>query len=83
MYRHRHRYRRRYSRGGGGAAAAAAEGQPEVRGRGSPSHLVPIRGGRVLLTEILLPGSARLASNCSTGNCLSNFNQRMSSKSSN
>ena len=42
-----------------------------------------LRGGRVLLTEILLPRIARLASNCSTGNCLSSFNKRISSKNSN
>ena len=42
------------------------------------------RGGEgVLLTEILLPRIARLASNCSTGNCLSNFNKGISSKGSN
>ena len=41
------------------------------------------KGGRVLLTEILLPRIARLASSCSTGNLLSNFNKRISSKSSN
>ena len=35
-----------------------------------------LRGGRVLLTEMLLPRIARLASNCSTGGCLSNFNER-------
>ena len=40
--------------------------------------------GYVLLTEILLPRIARLASNRSTtGNCPSNFNKRASSKSSN
>ena len=37
-----------------------------------------VRGGRVLLTEILLPPS-----NCLTGNCLTNFNERISSKVSN
>ena len=37
-------------------------------------------GGRVLLTEMLLPRIARLASNCLTGNCLSTFNKRISSK---
>ena len=37
----------------------------------------------VLLAEILPPRIARLASNCSTGNRLSNFNKRISSKSSN
>ena len=40
-------------------------------------------GGRVLLTEILLPRIARLPSNCSTGNCLSDCNKRTSSNSSN
>ena len=55
----------------------------ESRGRGG--HTAFVRGGRALLTEILLPQIARLASNCSTGNCLSNykFNKRISSKSSN
>ena len=41
------------------------------------------RGGRVLLTEILLPRIARLASNCSTGNCLSSVNKQLLSKSLN
>ena len=41
------------------------------------------RGGRVLLTEIPLPRIARLASNCSTGSRLPNFNERISSKGSN
>ena len=41
------------------------------------------RGGRVLLTEILLPRFAWLASNCSTGNCLSSFNKRTSANNSN
>ena len=36
------------------------------------------RGGRVPLTEILT-----VASKCSTGSCLSNFNKRISSNSSN
>ena len=38
------------------------------------------RGGRVLLTEILLPRIARRASNCLIGGCLSNCNERISSK---
>ena len=41
------------------------------------------RGGRVLLTETLLPRIARLATNCSTGNNLSKFKKRTNSKSSN
>ena len=48
--------------------------------RYEPQHS---EGGRVLLPEILLPRIAPLASNCSTGNRLSNFNQRVGSKSSN
>ena len=46
------------------------------------SNEVHVRGGRVLLTEILLSRIARLASNCWTGSCLSDFNKRISSKSS-
>ena len=42
-----------------------------------------VRGGRVLLTERLLPRIAPLASNCSTGNCLSDFNKRISSNNFN
>ena len=41
------------------------------------------RGVRVLLTVILLPRIARLSSNCSTGDCVSNFNKRISSNNSN
>ena len=37
-----------------------------------------LRGGRVLLTERIT-----VASNCSTGNCPSSFDKRISSKSSN
>ena len=40
------------------------------------------RGGRVLLTEMPSARIARLASNCSIGNRLSDFDQRISSKSS-
>ena len=47
-------------------------------------HLVGLwEGGMILLTEILLPRIARLALNCSTGNCLSNFTKKISSNNSN
>ena len=39
--------------------------------------------GGVLPTEIPLPRIARPASNCSTGNCLSSFDTRISTKGSN
>ena len=53
-------------------AGRPAKGDPKVRG-----------GGRVLLTEVLSARIARLASNCSTGNCSSNFAWRKSSNNSN
>ena len=54
-----------------------------AEGRRTSQAAVVKRGGGYLLTEILLPRNARLASNCSTGNCLSSFNKRTSSKNSN
>ena len=58
---------------------AVKEGSAAHRGELARVH----EGGRVLLTEIPLPRIARLASNCSTGSCLYNFDKRTSSKSSN
>ena len=50
---------------------------------GVTDRSITYEGGRVMLTEILLPRIARLASNSSTGNYFPNFSKRISSKMTN